>query len=214
MTPARPDPVRVQASWRRAIGHEGAEAAWAALAAGYGDPARAYHDWTHIARMLDGLDAARAAGTSDLRFDEIELAILFHDAVYDPRRSDNEAASATLFTRLAGAAPLVGAAAVDRIAASIHATRAHAPSDDPGTRLLLDLDLLVLGDAPDRYRAYAGAVRREYAHVPDALWAAGRDAVLAGFLARARIFQTDTFAVREAAARANLMAERESLGRG
>ena len=73
--------------------------------------------------------------------------------------------------------------------------------------MLLDLDLSVLAAAPDRYRAYAQAIRQEYAAVPDALYRPGRRRVLEGFLARPQIYRTERLrALWEASARANLSA--------
>ena len=69
----------------------------------------------------------------------------------------------------------------------------------------------VLAAEPTAYGAYAAAIRREYAHVPEPLWRAGRAAVLERFLARERIYGSRAFAPLEASARSNLSAEREAL---
>lgn len=78
--------------------------------------------------------------------------------------------------------------------------------------MLLDLDLSVLAAAPDRYRAYAKAIKNEYAAIPDALYRPGRRRVLEGFLARPQIYRTKHLrALWEAPARANLSGEIEGL---
>ena len=59
--------------------------------------------------------------------------------------------------------------------------------------LFLDMDLSILGAAPDAFDAYERAVRREYGWVEEPMWRAGCAAVLTGFLARPRIFHTDEF---------------------
>lgn len=213
---AAPDPARFHALWRRTVGHERADEAWRALDRAYADPARAYHGWSHIEAMLRDFDDARGdPALSAVAFDNVELAIFFHDAVYDPRASDNEARSAALLQDLAGGTPAIGPEAVARVAGLIEATATHAPSTDLATQLLLDLDMAILGAAPERYEGYAAAVRREYAHVPDALWRAGRSAVLGRFLARDRLYQTERFRVRlESQARADLSGERDRLTAG
>lgn len=67
-----------------------------ALAAAYGEPQRAYHDATHIAEVLRWFDFVADEVGWDAPAD-VYLAILFHDAVYDPRAQSgaNEARSAS-----------------------------------------------------------------------------------------------------------------------
>ena len=183
------------------------DASAANLAAHYAEPIRAYHNAAHIAAMLAGFEEVRA---SALAPHAIVLAVLFHDAIYDPRRSGNEAASAAYArTELAalGAAPATIARIADLILATQHGIREPAPADTD-CALLLDLDLAILGSAPDAYRAYAAAIRREYAHVPDALYRPGRARVLKVFLDQPHIYRTPVFRAHlEAQARLNLAAE-------
>ncbi|AWI89834.1 hypothetical protein C0214_17150 [Methylobacterium sp. DM1] len=202
---------RFDGLWARTTGAAGAEAAWRALDAGYGEAARHYHGWRHIADLLEGHDAARALPDfAELDHDAIDLAIVFHDAVYDTARADNEARSADLLRAQAG--PRADSGPIRAAEAMIRATAAHAPTADPATRLMLDLDLAVLGAARPVYEAYAAAIRCEYAAVPDAAWYIGRAAVLDRFLARPRLYQTDPFRDRfETSARANLAAELHAL---
>ncbi|MEH3147717.1 MAG: hypothetical protein PGN34_20770 [Methylobacterium frigidaeris] len=200
--------------WTRTVGAAGAQAAWRALAAGYGADGRHYHGWDHVADLLAGHDAVRALPAfAGLDHDAIDLAILFHDAVYDTARMDNEARSAALLAARAG--PAAGTERLRAAAAMIRATAAHGPGADPATRLMLDLDLAVLGAPPPVYAAYAAAIRLEYASVPEAAWRPGRAGVLDRFLARPRLYQTDHFHDRlEAAARANLALEAGALRAG
>ncbi|MDP4024612.1 hypothetical protein Q8W71_18460 [Methylobacterium sp. NEAU 140] len=199
--------------WSRTIGPTGAEAAWRALDAGYGAAGRHYHGWGHVADLLAGHDAVRALPDfAGLDHDALALAIVFHDAVYDTGRADNEARSADLLAAHAGDA---AAEAVRAAMAMIRATAAHEPGADPATRLMLDLDLAVLGAQPPVYAAYAAAIRREYGAVPEAAWRLGRAGVLGRFLARPRLYGTAHFRDRlETAARANLAAEAATLRGG
>lgn len=99
---------------------------------------------------------------------------------------------------------------VDRL---IRLTAGHEVAE--GDRLgavLVSIDLAILGESPDAYDAYARAVRKEYAHVPDPLWRGGRARVLQRFLDAPVIFPDPDFrAAREARARANLARELETL---
>jgi len=171
------------------------------LVARHGEAHRAYHDLTHVRACLEHLDrfAALAARPA-----EVELALWFHDAIYDPRAKDNEARSAELARERLGALG-VDAAVVERIARHVEATASHDAADDPDTALVVDVDLSILGADVATYDQFEQAIRAEYAFVPEADFRAGRRAVLERFAARAQLYETpalrDAF---ESAARANL----------
>jgi len=184
--------------------------AGAHLLARYAEPARHYHDLSHLDEVLRGVDelADHAADP-----DVVRLAAWFHDAVYDPQRSDNEQRSAELATMVLTRLR-VDPARVGEVARLVLLTADHAVAvDDRDGAVLCDADLAVLASDAARYATYAAAVRREYAHVPDADFAAGRAAVLRGLLAQEPLFHTPSgHASWEAAARANLTAELAALG--
>lgn len=181
-----------------------------ALAAAYAEPHRRYHTQAHIDDCLAKL--ARVEGLSAAERLRLERAIWWHDAVYDPRRGDNEEASADL-ARADLSALGVDPVEIGEVARLILLTKGHAVS--PGDRLgalLVSIDLSILGADPGAYDAYAGAVRAEYAHVPEDLFRAGRRRVLEGFLAAPRLFPDDAFEHRYgAAARRNLTRELSAL---
>lgn len=171
-------------------------------------PGRAYHGWGHVEALLAALDAERGF-VEDPR--AAALAILFHDAVHDPRRRDNEERSADLARRLLGGE--VEATTVERACRAILATAGHrVPPGLPAGEAsdvarFLDWDLAILGAGPAAFAAYEAAIRSEYAHVPDEAYRRGRGAVLGRFLARPAIFLTEPSRGRlEARARANLAA--------
>lgn len=181
------------------------------LLARYGEAHRAYHVVAHLAAVLDVIDVLVAPATPA---PATRLAAWFHDAVYDPRAGDNEERSRDLAERRLhelGADP----ALIATVSALVMATKAHQPIGVHEDAVLLDADLSVLGADAARYRAYADAVRREYAHVPDEAFRTGRQAVLADFAARPALFFTASGRERfEAAARRNLAEERSRLAAG
>jgi len=173
----------------------------------YGEAHRRYHTVEHLEEAL--------AVAADLGGSEaVELAVWFHDAVYDPTSGagESEARSAALAVEqltAAGFDPLL-VAEVERL---VLLTAGHEVAEGDGDgAVLADADLAILGADPDRYARYATDVRAEYAHVPDDAWASGRAAVLRGFLERPRIYRTErAHAALDAAARRNLAAELATL---
>jgi predicted metal-dependent HD superfamily phosphohydrolase len=154
--------------------------------------------------------ATLAAEHADLLTDRpvVSLALWYHDAIYRPRRADNEAASASLAETELAALGVPDRAVAD-VSRLIIATSDHVPpSDLPDALPFLDFDLAILGSEPATYAAYARAIRREYRWVPGPVYRSARRAVLARFLERPRIYRTDRFRERlERQARANLAAE-------
>jgi predicted metal-dependent HD superfamily phosphohydrolase len=177
------------------------ESALAALLARYREPQRHYHILHHLQECFVAFELLRDQA---VRPGEIELATWFHDAVHDPQRRDNEVLSATLAVdclRRAGAGDKAG----ERVRAMILATQHHDAGDDGDCAILLDVDLAILGAGPARFAEYERQIRAEYAHVPEAAYRVGRGRVLAGFLARPRLYKTDLFFERhERQARRNL----------
>ncbi|CUS02658.2 conserved protein of unknown function [Candidatus Promineifilum breve] len=186
--------------WRLTTAADG-DAVILDLIARYAEPHRAYHNLDHIGDCLTHLDAARHLLA---RPNEVELAIWFHDAIYDPQRHDNEEQSALLVAAQLSAAR-VAAEVTARVAELIRLT-AHTRDDLAGdAAVLCDIDLAILGAAPQRFERYDAAIRHEYEWVPEVIYRRERARVLAGFLERPRIYQTPFFFDRwEKQARANI----------
>lgn len=182
----------------------------AEILAAYAEPGRRYHDTRHLAEVLERLDELAAHGTA---FDRtaVALAAWFHDGVYDGR-PDAERRSADWAARALPA--WVDRAVVDEVVRLVLMTEHHRPEDgDRNGCALSDADLAILAAPPERYAEYAAAIREEYAHVPDADFAAGRSAVLRDLLAKPHLFQTPhARAAWEDPARANVDRELVALG--
>ncbi len=177
----------------------------------YGEPHRHYHDLRHLDECLGMVDSMPGLADDDRL--AAELALWFHDVVYDPRAPDNEARSAD---RARAWLALARVALADRVAALVEMTAGHLadPGDDAATAVA-DADLAILGSAPERYREYAEAIRREYAHLVDDDFATGRTRVLQALAARDPIYlRPDVRAAREARARENIGAELARLAPG
>ena len=175
--------------WSRLGAQGGGSSIFANLVAAYAEPARAYHTAEHIQDCLTQLDLYRNGSKG---FDEVEAAIWFHDAVYVPGESDNEDRSARLTQTalVACAAPLETAR---RIAELVLSTRHLTVPRDPDAQLLCDIDLSIFGREPEIFDEFERRIRREYQWVPDAAYRIARSEVLAGFLGRHPIYQTNYF---------------------
>ena len=173
----------------------------------YAEPHRAYHTQAHIDTMLRGL---RDQAGQITHADAVELAIWYHDAIYDPAATDNEARSAALLrTEMAGLADpvLVGWAALMVEASARHVLPEATPDmlrADAAT--FLDLDMAILGAAAEEYDAYEAGIAAEYVPVHgEATFRQGRAAFLGATLAQDRLFLTDRFhAALDLPARANI----------
>jgi len=168
----------------------------------HAEPHRAYHDAAHVGLLwLRHLQHGGDPADRDLA-----LAILFHDAVYEPGARDNEERSAAL---LASAMPGDTAWAQE----AIRATADHLSYAGADCRVLrlLDLDLTPLAERPAVFARNTGFLRREYAAASEEAWRTGRRRVLEGFLAAPAIFRTRLGQVYEQPARENLAAEVRAL---
>jgi predicted metal-dependent HD superfamily phosphohydrolase len=179
------------------------------LVAAYAEPHRCYHTVEHVNEVLKVAGKLADAATDPAA---VQLAVWFHDAVYDPWTSDNEERSATLAGDLLR--PLgVPEATLRHVAAMIRATAHTAAGEvDADTAVLLDADLAILGAEERRYARYAADIRREYTWVEESAYRAGRTKILQSFLDRPRIYRTERMhAVAERPARRNLRAEIQQL---
>ena len=162
----------------------------------------------HIDECLREFDPARHL-TNNLC--AVEAAIWFHDAVYDSRTKDNEEKSAELWRDVAAGAG-IEARVVEKVAKLILATKHAATPVDSDAELIADVDLAILGQPAERFDEYERQIREEYAWVPSEAFAAGRGAVLRGFLSRPSIYATEHFRRKyEARARENLRRSLERL---
>lgn len=193
--------ARWTALWQR-LGLREPDGLCDALLTAYGEPQRHYHTLEHLRECLALADTFRAAAE---RFDEIELALWFHDAVYDVHAHDNEARSAHWAVTALGAAGLDEAACA-RIRDLVMATRHSALPGTSDAALLTDIDLSILGASEPRFAEYDKQIRAEYAWVAPDIYASKRRAVLQGFLGREHIYATPAVRDRyEAQARHNLL---------
>lgn len=204
------DDARFEALWRRHA-EPGSETrpgpVCQELKDAYGEPGRRYHTAAHIVHCLAQFDAA-APLMRDA--DAVEMALWFHDAIYDPRAGDNEARSAELFRQRAAGS--LEDAFVRRVVELIIVTTHQDPPDDPDAGFMVDVDLSSFGLPWEQFRRDSDAVREEYAHVDDARFYSTQLRFLRSLLDRSPMYCTPYFRERfEHQARENITRHMEEL---
>lgn len=192
--------------WReawRALGAvaSGEGALYQEVMARYAEPQRHYHSQQHLQECLEHFADARLLAE---RPAEVLIALFFHDAIYQPKRHDNEERSAA-WARDVLLAAGVDPGPVERVQDLILATRHQELPVQPDAQLLVDIDLAILGAKAERFAEYEKQVRAEYAFVPGWIFRRKRRAILRDFFARPRLYSSSHFhALLEQNARDNL----------
>lgn len=178
----------------------------------YAEPGRHYHDMRHLDECEQRLDSITDLEDGERRI--LRWALLWHDAIYDATKGDNEERSAEM------AQSELSACGIDEdtageVARLILLTKGHkVESGDRLGALMVSIDLSILGASRDRYREYATDVRQEYSHVPEEAWQAGRSAVLRALMDGPIFAHPEFRGELEAQARTNMEDELTSLAAG
>ena len=156
-----------------------------------------YHGAAHVG-LLWLRHVAHGGAADDLG---IALAIMFHDAVYEPEQADNEVRSADLLLQAAPRCDEAGWAAQ-----AIRATADHVGYSGGDRRVvrLLDLDLTPLAERPEIFDRNLADLQAEVAASRRADWTRRQRVLLGRFLERAPLFRSELGEVYEGSARHNL----------
>lgn len=177
-----------------------------ALFNAYAQGHRVYHNFQHIIACLEHFDQVRGQLVDPLA---IELALWFHDVIYQPTSAHNEENSAdyavTCLQKLN-----VPTTLQHRVRELILLTRHPSVPRNNDEALLLDIDLAILGAPRSLYAAYESWIRKEYRFIPGFLFRPARRKLLKQLLAEP-IYHSEHFASRETVARENLCWALQSL---
>lgn len=189
--------------WQKLNAHGDPYEVYTGLVQSYSETHRFYHTLTHIAHCLT--DYAQAAHlpwiSSPL---EIEAALWFHDEVYCPLAQSNEAKSAE---KADSYLAQMGLPVQFRRTVSdlILITRHTSPPQTFDEKLMVDIDLSILGQPRTTFQRYEQAIRKEYGRMRESAFRNGRVRILHGFLDRESVYHTQFFQDRyEEQARKNL----------
>ena len=195
------DKKRWQETWQRLGARVTPQTVFEELVDAYSSLDRFYHNLTHIEDCLSIFDQTKSLAVHP---EEVELAIWFHDSVYDTRRNDNEQRSAE-WAKAVIIQTGVRSVIAERVSYSILATHHNTEITDTDSQLMADADLSMLGREPVVFWQYEENIRKEYSWVSESLFREKRIKVLQGFLDRQHIYYHQMYRNRfEEKARVNI----------
>ena len=195
--------------WQRIGARGDASVIYNDLEKRYSEPHRKYHTFKHIVQCLNELDRLDCRSSDK---NAIELALWFHDAVYDTHTKGNEEKSAELAYSILKKAELKELGSL--VSKLILSTKHKKMPESSLASLLTDIDLSILGQRTKIFDEYERNVRKEYSWVLDVKFARGRSEILLIFLNRPSIFSTPYFQKKyEKRARKNLQRSLKKLSK-
>lgn len=123
----------------------------------------AYHNFVHITNMLCELNNISFCINE---YEKLILvtAILYHDIVYFPGACDNEDLSVEFFKK----SEMAGGDDFNSVVSNlIMATKCHNKGVDKLSDIIIDLDMMILGQQLKDYNLYSKQIRIEYKYVED-----------------------------------------------
>lgn len=181
---------RFRNSWNRCAGFidSKCDEIYAEIEVKYNATYRYYHSSEHIVQCLKNMDeGAKVIGASDI----VELAIWFHDVIYDSGASDNEARSVEWFERNArGSLPNE---TIDGINQAIMCTTHKSLPIDDSSKFVVDVDLSGFGQEWSEFTRDGDKIRQENMHLNIDDYVVGQIKFMEKLLDRERIYFTDYF---------------------
>jgi len=175
----------------------------------YQTPPRFYHTIEHVCEVLQHYREIEKLGLWH-RPDEVYLAALYHDAIYEYGAKDNEVRSAQVARMCIQEWYAEHKIDANYVAHLIELTARHgslSPQDvDTEEALFLDCDLAIVASSWERFSLYQSHIEQEYTQVYSRLfYRVGRRRFLGSLAKKERLFLSDHFHERyDQQARANL----------
>lgn len=167
----------------------------------YNELQRKYHNANHIRQCLEQFEYVRHLPNDP---EAVEMAIWFHDAIYDPKSSNNEIRSAKFALNVLRLGKLHDSFNMKVSALIMHTRHLRSPRDIDA-QILVDIDLSSLGKPWDEFALDSYRIRLEHRHIPEEDFHIGRSIFLQKFLMRPTVYLTQFFHSKyEAQARENL----------
>jgi len=167
----------------------------------YCEPQRHYHTLAHIEHCLGMFDQCKSLVSNP---DALEIAVWFHDVIFEPGRHDNEALSKELYLYLSIKVhePELRGLVGRLIMATLHD---GSSLEDDDARYMVDIDLSSFGLSWDEFLRDSDNLRLENPQVSDAEYYFNQGNFQNHLLGRERFYLSDFFSQRyESRARDNL----------
>jgi len=132
------------------------------LVSAYGERHRKYHNENHINAVLSNLDKSNHLASDHKA---VELALWFHDAIYKIFSKTNEVDSANLakyFVSQNSDNKLLS----ENVYSLIIATQHNSEVESNDEKLIVDIDLAILGSSKSDYDMFEKSIRKEYRLIP------------------------------------------------
>jgi len=185
-------------------------ALWTELHKHYTSKKRHYHNLHHLNAMFIELEKHE----DQLEDPEIlKFSVWYHDIIYNSAKSSNEELSAQKAENILSSLNM-DAKRTERCFNQIIATKTHTlqGDEDQDLKLLLDIDLEVLGRTWEAYQSYTTQIRKEYSIYPWFIYKRGRKKALTSLLQRDAIYHTELYRKKlEFTARQNIKREINEL---
>ena len=181
-----------QADWCKlmeSVGFTENETTYEELVKAYNEKHRGYHNSSHINAVL-----TEFSEVTDLADDAaaIELALWFHDAIYKIRSTINEKESADWAAKFIRENS--GTVEFSKVVHSlIMATEHNFLPMKNDEKIIVDVDLSILGSPEEKYWEFEDNIRKEYKIIPWFIYRKKRIALLEYFLNRDHIYSHDYF---------------------
>lgn len=172
----------------------------------YSSPHRHYHNLDHLVDVVQRCEELILAEEC-VAPEEIIIAALFHDAIYNPDNCSDCVSQSAEFAYVVALGGGINHTAASRINALVASTGTHEPKTID-QRILCDADLAILGQEEEKYNDYSRKIKLEYPNIRNDIFLATRAHVLKEFLNKKHIFNTKTYHERyEEQARDNISRE-------
>ena len=148
---------------------------------------RFYHTIDHVIYMLDNIDNFKLTSKKRLK---LEIAIWFHDVIYDSKKTDNEEKSgkyANFFLKMIGVPKKHRKEVKQLILITSHKEIPKSKLE----RIICDLDLLEFSEKWHLENSFK--IRKEYSHLSDDDWNKGRKEFLEFMLLKKYIYNTSEY---------------------